>query len=216
MAFQFTRAWERATTGTPRQNADAGFQFTRAWERATSCTRPPCSCPRVSIHARLGARDSSMASQRSPSLVSIHARLGARDCLFRFVFFNHARFQFTRAWERATMGPSGPLQFEKSFNSRALGSARLSLNFKKICAGNVSIHARLGARDLRAAIGLARHDCFNSRALGSARPHRMTGVSLEKVSIHARLGARDSFVSGSSSMISVSIHARLGARDNGR
>ena len=188
--FQFTRAGERATAPPSPPSATASFQFTRAGERAT-CRRM-CSCAVWMFQfTRAGER----ATRRPRRVlvrqdVSIHARWGARDS--------------------PTPSPAGK---RNCFNSRALGSARLSrwawtrkgASFQFTRAGEratgpemrrekdtlVSIHARWGARDAR-----------------SLRPPR-----LGRVSIHARWGARDRMRRSGGGRRRVSIHARWGARD---
>ena len=80
-----------------------------------------------------------------------------------------APFQLTRAWERATCRLGGCGSGRRSFNSRALGSAR---------------PWRAGGR--------RRGSGFNSRALGSARLRVSAFAEIRaRVSTHARLGARD-------------------------
>ena len=125
----------------------------------------------VSIHARWGARDGIRCRTAGLGHVSIHARWGARDW---------------HDWRCVAM--------PRSFNSRALGSARPP----------------------RSSTSLARRR-FNSRALGSARRLTLVLNAPESlVSIHARWGARDSQPLSPPAWRPVSIHARWGARDSKR
>ena len=232
VAFQFTRAGERATEPCGERDGRTSFN-SRALGSARLAGSMRQSILFVSIHARWGARDEGGGRVAGDGAVSIHARWGARDA-FSTAASRAVRFQFTRAGERATktldpLNYQDQFQFTRageratvrrrrwrwggSFNSRALGSARLWSKVCNMVFTDVSIHARWGARDNCASVIIIFKKFQFTRA-GERATDKTTKTNGENhVSIHARWGARDFIATAGGLVYDVSIHARWGARD---
>ena len=214
--FQFTRAGERATlVGVDFALVGAGFN-----SRALgSARRNPVSHSRTwtRFNSRaLGSARLARLAMRCHAAKFQFTRAGERATSPLFNFACPTAFQFTRAGERATPHVGLERTRKPGFNSRALGSARLT----------AAIASRMETR-------------FNSRALGSARQQTRKRIAeaiafqftrageratshivladwRKNVSIHARWGARDVGEDRPArERAAVSIHARWGARDDG-
>ena len=233
--FQFTRAGERATGVFPITWNGVTFQFTRAGERATNGGRTPGHPRRFNSRALGSARHNALWISDRNRRFNSRALGSARQPSFISSSLWDL-FQFTRAGERATLAPDtqstpSPVSIHARWGARDRSSGGASRCW------DVSIHARWGARDNRRKNALAavrrfqftrageratarrrkpgaRRNCFNSRALGSARLGEWRILGCKIVFQFTRAGERATQRGGGHPPHDrVSIHARWGARD---